>query len=89
MPPKIAINVTAQDKTQGGLDSAERRVGKFAHKTDGMAKQSGLARIGSQLDAVTKLGRSTGGLSNIGRGLSLIGSSAKIAGGGLAEATAP
>lgn len=73
MNPKVAIEITDRDKTGPGQKSAEARFGKFAKKTEGFAKESGVAKLGKQFEGLSKFRKLNFGFSEAGRSLSTIG----------------
>lgn len=76
MKPSIAVDITTRDKTAGGLKSSDSRVGAWAKKTDSAVKQSGLGRIGKQLEGLSKFKGLSLGFDSAGRSLTSISANA-------------
>lgn len=87
MQPKIAVNITANDKTEAGRKSAEKGFNAFARKTSAQAKESGFDKIAKQLGGLTKFRNLDFGFGSMGRSLSTIRNVANDVGSGLGSAT--
>lgn len=73
MTPQVAIDIVDRDRTGPGQKSAERKLSGFAAKSTAIAKKSGLAALGEQIERFAKLGRMDFSLEGLGRGLRGIG----------------
>lgn len=73
MKPIVAVDITARDKTEAGQKAAERRFGKFARKTSALERESGLGKLGRQLEGLTKFKKLSFGFEDAGRSVSSIG----------------
>ena len=82
MKPTIAVQITDVDKTGAGRKSAEKGFAGLAKRTEAMAKTSGFAGLGGQLDSLGKVKSLSFG--DAGRGLSFMAGAANDFGKGLA-----
>lgn len=87
MKPTVAIEISDKDKTGPGQRSAESRLGKFAAKTEGLAKKSGLGKLGEQIDGLTKFRKLNFGFGEAGRSLSSIGQISSAVSGNVSSMT--
>jgi soluble lytic murein transglycosylase-like protein len=82
MTPKIAVQITAVDKTDGGFRSAQKRADGFSKRTETLADKSGFAR----LSKVTRgFGRITSVLDRVDGKFADILKNAQSFGGGFRE----
>lgn len=77
MTPKVAIDVTARDKTDAGLRSAERKVHGFAQRTAKASREGGFERISRQVEGLSRLRTVGFGFEALSRGLGAVGGMAR------------
>lgn len=87
MSPKIAVDITARDKTAAGTKSAERGFAGMAKRTEAKSKESGFAKLGKQVDGLAKVGKMSANFDGFGRSLASVGQVSSQVAGSFASAT--
>src|SRR5689334_17054622 len=74
MNPQLATDIIARDKTASGFASAEKRAQGFSKKSSEHVEKSGLAKLGKQIERLSRFrdidlsgGRLGGSLASLGR----------------------
>lgn len=87
MTPKVAVDIVSRDKSDAGFRAVERRAQSFSRKTKEVSRESGLDRLGRQIDGLNRFRALSFGFDAAGRSLSGVSAIAKDTSGAVAGMT--
>lgn len=87
MTPQIATDIVARDKTASAFASAERRAQGFSKKSSEHVEKSGLAKLGKQIEGLSRFRDIDLGAGKLGGSLQLIGRTSSELASGFGSAT--
>lgn len=87
MLPKVAVDITARNKTQSGRKEAERDLEGFAKRASKTAREGGFEKLGKQVESLQRFRTVSFGFDATGRSLATIGHVANDVSAGVAGMT--
>jgi hypothetical protein len=87
MNPKIAVDITARDKTAVGAKASEKTFASLAKRSETAAKSSGFAQLSKQLDGLSRVSKLSFAFDSMSHSMTSIGEVSARVSGGFAAAT--